>query len=115
VRSCGVQELHDAEGAAAGKGKAAAKDSTGGKESAAKAAQAPKEQKAARAAQAGKAKRKDLTVSAQTSSCALLLHIYTHTMYKYPPALFYKDLCSALTAWAPGRSPCSVQVVRHLH
>ena len=86
-----MQELHDAEGAAAGKGKAAAKDSTGGKASAAKPAQAPKEQKAAKAAQAGKAKRKDLTVSAQTSSCALLHHIYTHTEYICPPASYNND------------------------
>ena len=82
-----MQELQDAEGAAAGKGKAAAKDSAGGKASAAKPVQAPKEQKGAKASQAGRTKRKELTVSAQTSSRALLHHVYTHTMYVHPPAL----------------------------
>ena len=107
-----MQELQDAEGAAAGKGKAAAKGSAGSKVSAAKPAQAPKKQKAVKASQAGKAKRKGLAVSARTSSRALLQHVYTHTMYVYPPALYYRDTSYFAAHTLPGHREGPPAVVR---
>ena len=59
-----MQELEDAEAAAAGKGRSAKKDGAGAKKPAGKPTQAPKEQPAGngKPAQPAEAKRKDLTV-----------------------------------------------------
>ena len=88
-----MQELEDAEAAAAGRGKGAKKDRAGAKKPAGKPTQAPKEQGAGAAgkpAQPVEAKRKDLTVRGPQPSTETTPPLNANSSY---------ELGSAQAAW----------------